>query len=193
VTEHTKAIIIVRHGRPLLESCPDMHTRVTGHGYNAYIREYDQCTVDPSHPPPPELIETVRTASRCVSSDLRRARDSAALITPREIEFRSSLREAALPPTTRVQSYRPLGLWMLSSRVRWLFGMVGQVETRRAFVRRIECAATELDQEATRDGPTVVVAHGLTNRYLARSLTSLGWRPREESHRHWGVTRVTRP
>ena len=131
----TKTIIFIRHGKPRLRSLYPLMHPVKGSRFNQYCREYKQSTIDPAYPPPKTVIAIIGDACHYVSSDLRRARDSSAMLHFSNTVFVQSLREAEMPQTRLTELSLPLFVWMALSRIKWQVGMNGDgSESRQAFI-----------------------------------------------------------
>lgn len=186
-----KTIIFIRHGKPRLRSLYALMRPIKGKQFNQYRYEYDQSTIDPTFPPPETVINIIGNAHHYVSSDLRRARDSSAMLQFTNTAFYKSLREAEMPQTDLTEISMPLIAWMVLSRIKWRMGMTGgSSESRNAFLKRIQNICELLHQTSREKRSIAVVSHGITIHYLKQALTDKGWRSRQMSMRHWGVTRL---
>lgn len=186
-----KTIIFIRHGKPRLRSIYALMRPIKGKQFNHYRYEYDQSTIDLTYPPPQTVINIIGNACHYISSDLRRARDSSAMLQFANTAFYRSLREAEMPPTELTEVTMPLIAWMLFSRIKWRMGMSGDTsESRQAFLARIQSLGELLHQTSTEKRSIAVMSHGITIHYLKQALADKGWRSRQTSMRHWGVTRL---
>ena len=71
-------IILIRHGRPAIETAP----RTNHHGFRSYIDEYEQAGLDPASAPPEELQDLVKELAAVFTSGSARAHESAKVLAP---------------------------------------------------------------------------------------------------------------
>lgn len=186
-----KTIIFIRHGKPMLHSLYSLMRPIKGIQFNQYCHEYEQSTIDPAYPPPKTVINIIGNACHYVSSDLRRAKDSSAMLPFINTVFYKSLREAEMPQTRLTNLSLPLIAWMALSRIKWQAGMNGDdSESRQTFITRIESACDLLHQTASEKQSIAVLSHGIAIHYLKQALIDKGWRSGQTSLRHWGITRL---
>ena len=186
-----KTIIFIRHGKPLLSPSYSLVRLVKGQKFNEYCCEYEKSTIDPEFPPPEAVIDIVRNASHYISSDLRRTIDSCTRLQFKNTVFYESLREAEMPFTKRTRVAMPLIFWMLISRAKWRLGITCNVsESRQEFIMRIQGVSERLHQKSGKKECVVVMAHGIAIHYLKKYLVEKGWRTRQSSMLHWGVTQL---
>ncbi len=191
----TPEIVLVRHG-------PSAHVEagwLDDEGLRRWMVAYDAAEILAEHPPPAALIEMTRGAGLVVTSDLPRARASAALLAPgRDVRTTELLREAALEtaelPLPRLGGLRlPLRGWALVFGVRWLWASlrggpppgVGNKALARA-----EQVADWLAGLAAEHGRVVAVTHATFRGLVARALIRRGWRaPDRRPFREWSAWR----
>lgn len=71
----------------------------------------------------------------------------------------------------------PLKFWTTGSRLLWFMGMNKKnCETFRQAKRRAETNATFLARNTTKQEYTILVAHGLHNKYVKKYLRKMGWK-----------------
>ena len=71
----------------------------------------------------------------------------------------------------------PLKMWLRTSRVLWFMNLNDKgVENRTAAKDRAQKAARFLEQDALKNRKTLLVSHGLLNRYLEKYLNERGWK-----------------
>ncbi|HWC75059.1 MAG TPA: histidine phosphatase family protein [Gemmatimonadales bacterium] len=178
-------IILCRHGRPAW----DYRTAIAGRAFAEWRRGEDLAPLDDRSHPSPELKRLAQTASRFVTSPLRRSLESAQRLRPDAAVFTSELfREAASPCSFRWgrgAHLRP-DLWAAVARSAWFCGWSEGGESLAAARERASRAAALLtDPTATHD-VTLVVGHGMMNILIGHVLRANGWRgPRIPSPRHW--------
>lgn len=71
----------------------------------------------------------------------------------------------------------PLRWWTTGSRVFWLMGLNKKgIESFSEAKKRAKKAASLLEIDATQNGKTLLVSHGLLNHYLVKYLEKSGWK-----------------
>src|SRR4051812_30053597 len=110
------AIVLVRHGRPAAMPAPWIGGRQLGE----LLRAYDGVGISGDTAPPPPLLEIASSCACIVTSDLRRARESAARLSPhRDVRVDPELREALLPDAVASGVRLPPQLWVVLARIGW--------------------------------------------------------------------------
>ena len=174
--------MLVRHGR-------SSHT-VTGLLDLAAFRQwrvaYEAAGIDPADRPPAELDYLAERAGVLVSSDIRRAVESARLLSAgRDVIASPLLRELALqaPPLRWIRM--PLLGWAVAVGVRWLFRRSHATPEEE---ERVRAAADWLIELAVGDGDVLALTHASFRSVLAKELVRRGWRvmPRRTSS-HWSA------
>jgi broad specificity phosphatase PhoE len=182
-------ILLVRHGRPLLK----VPRRVRGAEVAALIENYDAAGIDLRHPPPAPLRRTARSAEVVLSSDLRRAVESARVLFPkRRLRKNPLFREADIPRTNPLPWQIDPLLWSLAARTVWFLGWSPDAESFAVARQRARLAARHLHELSARHGSVALVGHGVFNALIGWELRSEGWQgPRllAGSYWTWGVYR----
>ena len=177
-------IVLVRHGR----SAHIERQRVDRNGFLQWLDAYDRAGLDPNDAPPPELRELARRAF-VVTSDVTRARESAALLsnsaTPSPL-----LRETQLPIPSFAGWRLPMRVWSIAIGVLWIWRMRRGDATLRAELERAREAAKWLIALAQEQETVLAVTHGAVRRYLANALLAEGWTcvyPRRNKWAEWSA------
>lgn len=183
-------VTLVRHGAPV--RC---HAGwLTRAGYDAWGRAYAAAGLRDGAAPPARLVALADEAALVVSSDLRRARESAALLRPgAPDEVWPLLREADLPAPALAGTVRlPLLAWLVAGRVGWGGGRLAGVEPIAAARGRAAEAARVLERAAA-GGPVVAVGHAVFHGLVAGALRRRGWRgPWWWAGRYWASATLHR-
>ena len=175
-------IWLVRHGRP---TSPNRKW-ISGRELGRWVSAYDASGLDRNFPPPASVSRVVASAGCVLASDVRRSLESAAWLAPSaHVHADSMFREAALP-----QSLLPLrlppGFCVVVSRIAWWLGWARADEDLPMTRQRAARAADRLCELAEQHQSVAVVGHGMFNRFLARQLTTRGWRgPAFLPSAHW--------
>ncbi|MCR6095175.1 histidine phosphatase family protein [Salipaludibacillus agaradhaerens] len=181
-------IALIRHG----ESHHRDDSPVTKAQLSWWIKIYNQSGVRETEIFPTDTIKAMTMSSFIVTSDLKRAIDSAALLKPDSNRRSDSLfREAELPVPYFIPSWlkmRP-ALWLVLLRCLWLVGVTKGCESLREAETRAEKAAAKLISYAEKEGSVVLVGHGVFNRLIAKQLRKKGWRGNKKTKTtHWSCT-----
>lgn len=128
-------------------------------------------------------------ATHIVSSDLRRAVDSAELLAPnRRVRVSALLREAplAIPDwPTRL----PLGVWDILMHIGWSVRIVRGTDAAEYDRARAAQAAEWLSATVADGSMALVVTHGVFRRLLADHLIGRGWTVMRRAgwYAHWSA------
>jgi len=173
-------IVLVRHGRPAIESSP----RTGHHGFRRYIDEYQEAGLDPLSTPPEELLDLVKGLNAVHTSDAPRANDSARTLLPEAELIADPLFAEAPLAAPRIPLLKmKVPLWAVMARIMWHAGYHPEIENyRRAKLRANQAADILIDRAECNEGVAVLVAHGYFNAMIGRILRKRGFR-RTGSHR----------
>lgn len=164
-------ITLVRHG-PLTND--SIHQAVWPEGHE---RPFSDSAIGISTviPPPPSLIERAKRADVIVSSDLRRAIESAICLDANRLPLMTPLLREAEPDS----GWLKLLLRLLPLEVvrRWLtrLGTAAQLEWLNSTQARARQAAGWIDQLAVEYESVLVVSHTIFNQFLVQELQQIGW------------------
>lgn len=166
-------IILLRHGEPALHK-KGWKTRKEA---LAFVKAYDSVGIyTPAFTPiilyegdltvihTSSINRSIETATKvCTRADLQRP-DSL---------FREFERKIFSFPNLKL----PLKWWLTTSRVLWFMGLNKKgIERFSEAKARAKRGAQFLEQDALKQGKTLLVAHGLLNRYLTKYLKKRGWK-----------------
>jgi broad specificity phosphatase PhoE len=178
-------VLLVRHGRPL---CDD-RTPVRGAEFAAWVQAYDEAPIDVSVTPPARLREMAGSFDCLVTSSLRRARESAHLLTGGRTALSEAVFDEAGIPTAITVSFRlPPPYWDAASRAAWFCGWSGGAESIHAARSRARLGAERLAACSRTHGRVMLVGHGMMNRLLAGELRRAGWKGALPKTAYWGST-----
>ncbi len=173
-------IVLVRHGRPAIDSSP----RTSHDGFRRYIDEYQEAGLDPMSAPPEELLDLVKGLNAVHTSDAPRANDSARTLLPEAELIADPLFAEAPLAAPRIPLLKmKVPLWAVMARIMWHAGYHPEIENyRRAKSRANQAADILVDRALSNEGIAVLVAHGYFNAMIGRILRKRGFR-RTGSHR----------
>ncbi|WP_025150967.1 histidine phosphatase family protein [Bacillus sp. H1a] len=183
-------ISFIRHGR--LNSAIEPMTITSFH---EWLKRYDgdngsrECNI------PIETIEAIESAKLIVSSDQRRAVQSAAELMDSLSFIQSSLfREVEVPSTFFAPSWFKCktGTWFFIGRALWMVGYHKEVESYKEARERAREAANMLHRYALVHGRIALVSHSYFNTMIGTELRAMGWSGPPIFHRKpWGCTAYT--
>lgn len=184
-------LIIARHGKPALSR----KVKLTWQGYKDWWVRYDEGGLKPDQKFPKKLSKWVGRADVIMSSPLRRAIESAELISGRTVDvIEDRLVEAALPPPRLFKLKLRPKTWGTLSRIVWQLGWSGGMESRVEARARVNDMCDILASHAAEGKIVYVSAHGWINRMLKGSLTKRGWKMKSQNgDLHWSFRRFERP
>lgn len=185
----TMEISLIRHGKSMhLE-----RNRINYKDYQEWIEKYDSSGVFEENAYPSVTLEKIGTANVLITSDLKRAIESASLLNQNKkigVISDSLFREIELPTFPR-----ELGLklspnsWTIILRCLWLCGYSKRCESLTSAKRRAKKASEQLVKYAEEYKSVVLVGHGFFNRLIAEELKKMNWEgKRKSSVKHWGCT-----
>jgi broad specificity phosphatase PhoE len=174
-------IALVRHGRPAFDDT----IRLAPCELRQWIVDFNRSPIVIA--PAPASLRTLASAATIVASTYERSLSSARALGA--VPFTDPLFiEADLPYTSWRFPKLPVRLWLAIFRVAWLFGFSEHSESYSSTVARARSAAEKLSA-MSREGPVLLVGHGIFNRLIARHLRAMGWRgPKTPASEWWGVT-----
>jgi broad specificity phosphatase PhoE len=165
-------IILIRHGKPKL-SKKGWYTAKMAQEYSRLydlvkVYDFDKIPVCIS----PEDVDTI------YSSNLVRAKNTANKLNLNHLPIKSSSlfrefeRDILLIPILRV----PLKFWLVLSRLMWYSRLHShRTESKKSANKRSELAADALIISSEENSNAVLVAHGMLNKKLAKTLSKRGW------------------
>ncbi|NRH41436.1 hypothetical protein FEZ61_05935 [Pseudomonas sp. MS15a(2019)] len=164
-------IILMRHGKPALKSCPAMASSAMAR----WIADYDRSEIG-TDTPTSEAIAAVRDIGLTATSTAPRALTSLAALGIAPTIRDSVFCEAALPvvsvPILRLSPFT----WAFVFRLLWLCGLAKESESYAQAKGRAHQAADQLVALAGRTpGSVLLLGHGFMNRLIARQLQRGGW------------------
>jgi broad specificity phosphatase PhoE len=166
-------IIIVRHGRPVLNR--NEGPRLDWKAYRDWWSRYEQSPLADGQKCPEALIREIPEDAVLLSSMRPRAMQTAdRLARGREVRRDSTFNEAPLPPPRWKTRHLPK-TWNKIARVVWLMGHHDGDEHVRDARRRAGKAADMLIEAAGEGRDVVLAAHGWFNRMVRPELKRRGW------------------
>ncbi len=176
-------IVLARHGRPDL---PDEARRpISGRDIGRWYRIYNESGIVDA-PAPAHLRDAARGTPRIVTSDLRRAIESAGRITSAAVHVEAALREVGFPESLDSSLRLPPNLWVFLARAAQMLDQHDEVGGRAAVQARASSVAATLGHLAGEHQRVVAIGHGWFNRFVARELRRQGWRgPRFVPSAYW--------
>jgi len=176
-------IIIIRHGRPVIEAS----RAISASDFNKWVQAYDQATIDQEYQPSSETINIASRCTKIVCSHLPRSIESAKALkkTPDTTEF--LFREAEIPSGRWTYPKFKPKTWAIIFRVLQLFGYSANAESLSEIKNRALTCANQLITYAEQHGSVLFVGHGTLNWFIHRQLISMGWNgPTKANSKHWG-------
>ncbi|WP_069203054.1 histidine phosphatase family protein [Bacillus testis] len=168
-------ISLIRHGE---SSCSPLK-KADARQYAAWLDDYDRKGIQLPEEMASESREALLQADVLISSDLKRAVESAAYLHPQaNVQRDSRLREVRIPSPAfsffgcRMGTNR----WNVIMRLAWIAGYSGKEESFKQAKCRSQSIAQHLAALAS-SGNVAVVGHGFFNRMIAKELRKNGWQP----------------
>ena len=177
-------ISLIRHGKSRLTD----NERITYLTFKKWIEKYDNHGVFEESAYPSATLEKVKASNIMITSDLKRAIESAKCLNPESKVVSDPLfREIALPSMSSKFSTIKLkpNTWAILLRVLWLSGYSVECESITQTKLRARAAARQLIDYAGEYHSVVLVGHGFFNRLIAKELQKKSWRGKGGSTKHW--------
>ncbi len=184
-------IVIVRHGEPDMK---EFNARKDG-TYGEWLKKYNASGIRQEMRPPEELLELIDKFDVLISSDLKRALDSANLLAGSKVIMQNPIfREFELPETKKSYPRLTPGIWSFIFRVLWFFGYSNKSEHFKDARERIKLSAEKLTELAIAHSDIVLVGHALMNRFIGMELKNQGWKKVGSSGKgYWSNCEYTKP
>jgi len=163
-------IILLRHGKPDFK-----HYWVTSaEDAKRAIESYAISRVTSA---PPAQCNTPNSKDTiCVTSNLARAKDSAALIGFKQSCALDLFNESELPYPDHLYVRLPWKLFLIVYRLLWFFGFRKNVPGKFLDRQRASKASQYLSDLSTSNGQVLLVGHGIMNRLICSELKKNGWK-----------------
>jgi broad specificity phosphatase PhoE len=182
-------LTLMRHGVP---KC-DHRARVRGRDFAAWVDSYESAPLDQQCAPPAALCRHAAEVSCIVTSQLRRAIESAALVAPTRSVLNDPLfNEAGLPTHIPFRFALRPGHWDALARVAWMAGWSPGAETFAEASARAVRAADRLVELANTHGSVLLIGHGMLNTLICRVLRRNGWIGSGSPRSYWGMVVLRR-
>jgi len=183
-------ISFIRHGR--LDSTIEPMTIIS---FREWMKQYDLGTMVKEVHIPIETIEAITTAKLVVTSNQRRAVQSATELTDSLSFVQNPLfREAEIPTGFYAPKWlkcKP-NVWMFIGRTLWIAAYSKDVESYKEVRERARQAANMLHRYALVHGRIALVGHSYFNVMIGTELRAMGWSGSPIFHRKpWGCTTYT--
>ncbi len=180
-------ITLIRHGKSLYTenrklTCVDFKNWVDNYNVNGVFEETEY---------PLDTLQNIERAKIIMSSDLKRAMQSALLISSDiEVVPNPIFREADLPtPSVKLGLKCKPELWSIILRALWLCGYSKECESCKDAKIRASDAAQQLIETAYKYESVVLMGHGYFNMLIAKELQKKGWKGKKRtSAKHWMST-----
>ncbi|MFJ8527266.1 histidine phosphatase family protein [Bacillus sp. NPDC094106] len=183
-------ISFIRHGRLNSVTKP-----MTVTSFHEWMDRYDLDHMIKETKIPLETVEAIESAKLIVTSDQKRAVQSAAELTDSLSFIQSALfREAEVPSGFFAPKWvkcKP-EVWTVIGRTLWIVGYSKDVESYRKALERAKQAADTLIGYALVHGRITLVGHSYFNTMIGAELRARGWSGPPIFHRKpWGCTEYT--
>ncbi len=180
-------IILIRHGKPEATTNP----RVTASGFARWVRSYKNSGLLHESSPSDELILHIKN-HYYISSDLKRAVESANLCTSKEPEKRLKVLREIEIPCFKFPFFLKAKTWLYLNRILWILGLKSSTESFKQGKERAFLASEQLEKLALEQTKIAVFSHGYLNIHIKRKLIQKGWSVTHQSNDYWGVTCLIR-
>jgi len=179
-----KTIILMRHGKV------DINTEVSidSLAMQAWVEEYDKAPLSKESLPSQKSIDSVHSAKYVVSSELKRANESANVLKVQVDEYNALFNEADIPAVKiPFLKFRPK-IWLIILRFLLLFRLGKMNDSFQLSQKRAKKSAESLVKQAEVSERVALIGHGGMNWLISQELLKRGWKPLgSASHKNWGL------
>jgi broad specificity phosphatase PhoE len=178
-------ISLIRHGKSQLTE----NEKVTSLEFKKWVEKYDYLGVYEESAYPSATLEKVATANIVITSDLKRAVESARLLKPvTKIISDPLFRETELPSNSSQLFNVKLkpSIWAIVLRILWFSGYSYECESLNKAKSRANKSSQQLIDYANEYKSVVLVGHGFFNMLIAKELRKKGWKGKSKRDaKHW--------
>ncbi|MED4229492.1 histidine phosphatase family protein [Neobacillus cucumis] len=178
-------ISLIRHGKSLLTE----NDKITCLEFKNWVEKYDYNGVFKELTYPSTTLEKIATANVVITSDLKRAVDSARLLNPlKEIITYPLFRETELSSNASQLCNVKLkpSIWAIVLRILWFSGYSNECESLDQAKFRANKASQQLIDYANEYKSVALVGHGFFNMLIAKELRKKGWKGKSKRDaKHW--------
>ena len=167
-----KKIILIRHGKPILQPQPPLSSA----DFGKWLSKYNEASIDENVSPNTTTRQIVESSEIIISSNLKRSIESAKIlgITKKHIVDKT-FEEVGMPYNSWVFPKMPPTLWIILNRTLWFLGYSKNCESYQdAKSRSIECAQ-KLQEIVKENHSIALIGHGFMNRFIGKQLLNAGW------------------
>ena len=178
-------ISLIRHGKSRLME----NERITYLTFKKWVEKYDSNGVYEESAYPSATLEKVKASNFIITSDLKRAVESAQYLKPKSRIVTDSLfREIQLPSMSSKFNHLKLkpNTWAILLRLLWYGGYSNKCESMTQVKLRANKAAHQLIYFADEYQSVILVGHGFFNMFIAKELQKKGWKGKGDGIKHWG-------
>lgn len=181
-------ISLIRHG---VSKHVD-NKRITYKDFKGWVEKYDHSGVFEQKIYPSETLRKIASAQLVVTSDLKRAIESAELLDSNlTLISKPEFREIELPHFIKdVQNFKlKPNAWSAILRCLWFIGYSQGCEPLSKEKIRAKIAADLLIKYAQEHKSVALVGHGFFNRLIAKELKKRNWESDKKiNSKHWNCT-----
>ena len=175
-------ITLMRHGKPRLPKTG----WITPRGMKQWIENYDDSDIE-TDSIPSECYIAAASAKLIATSTLKRAALSAQALGHEVLISDSVFCEAELPHSFWPAPCLSPQAWAVFFRLLWFCGYSRGAASQKMTRMRAKEAARKLVL-AAKEGPVLLVGHGLMNRYIGKELRAAGWTTASKHENcYWGL------
>ncbi len=163
--------------------------------YGEWLKKYNASGIRQERRPPEELLNLIEDFDVVMSSDLKRALDSAHMLAGSKVIMKNRVfREFELPESKKNYPRFTPEIWSLIFRILWFFGYSNKSENFSDAKKRIKLSADKLEDLAIKHSDIILVGHGLMNRFIGMELKKQGWRKKRSGGKgYWNYCEFTKP
>ncbi len=182
-----KQIILIRHAKVDI----DATQKIDINSLHKWINLYDQATIDKKSIPTKEVITTINQADIILTSNLKRAIDSAKRLNIDIYEKSTLFNELEIPkidiPFLKLTPKR----WLVLLRVLSFLDIGSTSTTLKKSKLQAQKAVKKLLKLSNKYDKIALIGHGGMNYFIRKALLKEGWKlTSKPSNKNWGVTKL---
>lgn len=183
-------IVIMRHGKPILDLEEIMYQKMPATQLAEIVDEYERTDLDQINLPHSDTLVIAAECAISVCSDLPRAISSIKVLGVEKItKIDPIFRESTLPYLELKRPELTFFSWAIIFRLAWLCGFSRNGESILKAKERAKCGAKILEGFAKEKATVLHVGHGIMNRLLIKELKRRNWKIKEcTGEKYWSYT-----
>ena len=182
-----KKIVLIRHARV------DINNSTTFYAYELqeWIKQYNKANIDTQNRPSQKLIGMAKNADFILSSNLKRAIDSALVLGVKPMEKNEIFNELPIPNIkVPLLKFKPK-TWLIIFRIAMLLSIKRENKSLTSAKNQASIAAQYLNNLSKKHNNIILIGHGGMHWLTQKALQEKGWEIEgKSSYKNWGTVKL---